>query len=182
MRRAALLSILCPVIAAAAASPAVASCAAPPPLARAIEDAPTVFVGTVTDTSNDDRWAVVDVSDVWKGDVAAQVEVRGGPENPPGPTNVASSIDRTFRDGETYLFLPRDDGDTVFRDDSCSSTTRYRESFERLRPAGVQAPETPPGPAPAPAPDEGTSMWWAAAALVAALAAGAVLFRRSRAA
>lgn len=177
MRRTTLVLILAPVVAVVSPAPAVALCAAAPPLGRAIEDAETVFVGTVEELSNDDRWAVVSVSDVWKGDVAAEVQVRGGPEDPPGPMQVASSVDRTFAEGETYLFLPQADGGGVFLDDSCTATTRYRDEHEKLRPAGAYVPPAAPAP-----PESASFPWLPVAAVAAAVAAMATVLLRPRAA
>jgi hypothetical protein len=140
-------------------------------MGRALADASAAFVGTVTATSNGDRWATVAVSDVWKGDVDAEVEVRGGPEDPPGPLNASSSVERTFDEGQTYLFLPFGGRGDVFHDNACSRTTVYRDSLERLRPPGAEPPEPEAPPAPPEPPREGTSVaWWGAAAALAAVA------------
>lgn len=145
--------------------PASASCAEPPPLRSALEDAPVAFVGTVVDTTNDDRWATVEVSEVWAGEAGDVVEVRGGPEDPPGPMNVASSNDRAFREGETYLFLPRGGEGGVFQDDACSSTTGYTDEIADLRPAAAAPPDGPSVPE-----DRGSVLWWiVGAAVVGAL-------------
>lgn len=159
--------------------PAAASCAAPPPLPEAIDDARTVFVGTVTDTSNDDRWATVAVSDVWKGDVAGVVEVRGGPADPPGPMEAASSVDRAFRDGATYLFVPSGGDGEVFHDDACSSTTRYGERFDHLRPDDAATPG-PFDAAPRRAARTSVPLWWGVAAIAGAAAVVLLLRRRGR--
>ena len=176
MKRIAIAAFLAVFPATLFAGTALASCAAPPPMGQAIDDAHAVFVGTVVDTSNGDRWATVRVSEVWRGRVADHVEVRGGPADPPGPVHAASSVDRTYREGETYLFLPFGaDGDEVFHDDSCSSTVRYGEGFERFRPRGAAAPA--PGGGPASADGASLSPWWGALA-VAALAGSVWAWRR----
>ena len=59
---------------------------------------------------------------MWKGDVLDRVEVRAGPPDPPGPTQVGSSGDRHYKIGESYLFVLRDRA-SPFRDDNCSATT-----------------------------------------------------------
>jgi hypothetical protein len=167
MKRLAVAAFLAAVPAALFSGPAVASCAAPPPMAQAIDDAHAVFVGTVVDTSDGDRWATVRVSEVWRGDVAERVEVRGGPADPPGPLEAASSVDRTYREGEAYLFLPFGaDGNKVFHDNSCSSTTPYGDGFERFRPRGA----APPAPGPAPPDDVSFSPWWGAIAVAVVVA------------
>lgn len=139
----------------------------------AIREAHAVFVGTVVDTANMRRWVIVDVSEVWKGDVEPEVEVRAGHKDPPGPAGVVSSVDRHYRDGETYLFLPyRGDG-KVFSDNSCSSTTRYRPQLDRFKPAAALEPTASPTSRQVandlePERDE-TSLapWWMFGALVA---------------
>lgn len=163
----------------AGASSARASCAPPPPMPAAIDDAAEVFVGTVQDTTNSDRWATVEVSEVWKGDVAALVEVQAGPKDPPGPMGVASSVDRTFDEGKTYLFVPHGGSGTEFKDSSCSRTTVYREALDRFRPPSPSHPADE-----ATSSDDGSSSapWWIAGALAAALAAVAAFAARRRAA
>lgn len=156
----------------------------PPSLGRAIAESSVVFAGTVIDTSSEGRWATVEVSDVWKGDVAAEVEVRGGPEDPPGPISASSSVERTYRRGETYLFLPYAGSGEVFSDNSCSRTSVYREGLARLRPPGAHAPagapEEPSSPRTPADPSAGeTSSWWIAA-LAAASVTGATLAWRRR--
>ena len=144
----------------------------------AIEDAAAVFVGTVRDVTNSGRWATVEVSEVWKGDVEAVVEVRGGQEDPPGPSNVVSSVDRSFDGGRKYLFVPHAGTGSTFEDTSCSRTTVYREDLERFRPAGASRPDG--GEAPTDRDDGWTVPWWAvaAAAGVAAIVAAGLLARR----
>jgi hypothetical protein len=58
----------------------LASCATIPQLATALSDAPAVFVGTVTFVDHAGRVANVHVDDVWKGRVAAAVQVVGTPD------------------------------------------------------------------------------------------------------
>lgn len=116
-------------------SPALAraSCAPPAPLRGAIKDAPSVFVGEVVDVSNRTRWATVEVERVWKGpDLPSEVEVRAGPADPPGLISSASSVDRTFTAGFAYLFVPYKAEGSVFRDNACTRTTRFRFQHERL--------------------------------------------------
>lgn len=122
--------------------PALASCGPTPPLDRAIEEAETVFVGTVTQLANGGRWATVEVEEIWKGEVAAEAEVRAGPADPPGPASVITSVDRTYELGVRYLFVPwRARSDEVFFDNRCSATQRYSEGLGRYRPAGAGPPE-----------------------------------------
>jgi hypothetical protein len=163
------------VLVAALAGPARASCAGVPPVRRAVREARTAFVGTVTETTNSGRWATVEVAEVWKGDAEPLVEVRGGPKDPPGPMNVASSTDRHFREGKTYLFLPQAVSERVFRDDICTATTGYREGLERFRPSEILLDDVRTGVA-----DDGGFPVWAAGALAGAALAGFLLIRRLR--
>lgn len=115
--------------------PAVADCAAPPPIDQAIGSAQSAFVGRVATVSNGNRWAVVAVEEVWVGpDLPEFVDVRGGAD--PG---VASSIDRTYRAGVTYLFVVEPLAG-VLRDSSCSSTTEWEPGLHAVRPRTVRAP------------------------------------------
>ena len=140
----------------------------PPPIEEAIRDADVVFVGTVTNVANRDRWAIVAVQEVWKGpDMAAVVEIRGGPDG-----NAASSVDRTFMAGTRYLFLPFI-AEGALQENSCSSTTEFTADLARLRPATAHPPI-------APAPDPATAAPFDPASLVVPVAliaaAGIVVF------
>lgn len=101
---------------------ALASCVEIPETEEGIRRATTVFVGQVIETDNLRRWVLVDVEDVWKGEVADRVEVHAGPPDPPGPMQVASSGDRHYKLDKTYLFVLSDRTEP-FRDDNCSATT-----------------------------------------------------------
>lgn len=118
------------------AGPASASCLMPPPLKEAIAQSPVVFVGEVLKSSNSDRTATVQVIEIWKGSVPeGTVEVLGGPE----ADNTATSVDRTFEAGVTYLFvLYQGMKDGRFQDNSCSSTRPYKDHYDSLRPASAQ--------------------------------------------
>lgn len=130
-----LLAILAPV-GLLAPGAALASCVMPPPLADSLNDATTIFVGTVTRTTEMDRWAEVAVEEVWKGpDVAATVMVKGGAGG-----NTGTSIDRTFKAGVRYLFVPQGDGADGFGDNACSPTTEWTADLQAMRPATVRAP------------------------------------------
>ncbi|HEX2049933.1 MAG TPA: hypothetical protein VHJ34_04775 [Actinomycetota bacterium] len=157
--------LLAVAAAVAPAGPAGASCAALPPLPVALARADVVFVGEVTATTAGGRAATVRVTEVWKGrNVPPTVEVVGGETSP----NVVSSVDRSYVEGTTYLFVPYD-ASAPYRDNVCTATRRYSERVERLRPAGV----APPGAADAPGDgatdrrdDDGSS--WSAEPLVGA--------------
>jgi hypothetical protein len=129
------------LVALAAPGLVVADCIAPPPLEKAVLTADIVFVGTVTSTENGGRWATIAVKEVWRGpDQPPIVLVKGGPAG-----NTATSVDRSFENGATYLFVPFLDGDGSLSDNSCSSTTLMSEAVAPLRPAVTR---TPTGVAP----------------------------------
>ena len=124
------------------AGPAAASCAGEPPLPRAVADAEILFVGTVTETTNRARWAIVSVEEVWKGEhIPDVVQIRAGPADPVGPEYSASSVDRDFESGRRYLFFPYGRKDAVLQDNSCTSTRVFTESLARFRPETVAAPQ-----------------------------------------
>jgi len=163
LARAASAALLVPLLLLISVAPAVASCVQPAPIEQAIRDADSVFVGTVTSLSNNDRWATVAVEEVWSGpDLAPIVEIRGGPEG-----NAASSVDRSFTGGTRYLFLAYI-ADGVLSDNACSSTTEFTADLVRLRPATAHPPI-------APAPDPTTAARFDPASLLvpAALVVGA---------
>jgi hypothetical protein len=113
---------------------AVASCAADPTMRRAITDARLLFVGTVVDTTNSDRWALVDVEEVWKGtDVPPRVSIKAGPRNA-WPFMSMSSTDRHFREDTRYLFFPYGREGAEMQDNDCTSTTVYGPRLDRFRP------------------------------------------------
>jgi hypothetical protein len=113
----------------------LADCIQPPPIEQAVREADVVFVGTVTGLSNGGRWATVAVEEVWVGpDLPPVVEVRGGPAG-----NSATSVDRSFRGGTRYLFVPLI-ADGTLQDNSCTSTTEFVDDHARLRPATPRQP------------------------------------------
>jgi hypothetical protein len=119
----------------AAAPPgAAADCAPTVSLEEALLLADTVFVGSVTQLDNSNRWASVRVEERWKGarDLPDTVQVRGGPE--PG---TATSVDRTFAPGRFLFFVTRGPG--YLEDNGCSATTPWTDELAALRPAGVSA-------------------------------------------
>lgn len=128
------------------AGPASASCVMPPPTGKAVREAEIAFIGTVTATSNHDRWATVAVEEIWKGeDLDPVVEIKAGPADPPGPGGVASSVERTFQEGVRYLFFPYRKPNGTFTDSACSNTTRFTPDLERFRPPGVRELSSPDG-------------------------------------
>ena len=112
----------------------VASCAPIVSLQEALLLAETVFVGSVTQLENDNRWATVRVEERWKAarDLPETVQVRGGPE--PG---TATSVDRVFAPGRYLFVVTRGPG--YLEDTSCSATTPWTDDMAALRPAGVTA-------------------------------------------
>jgi len=169
MRRVALLAVVVVAVAARAhpVLPVAASCAglagpgSAATLRAQLADAPAVFVGTVLSTSDHDRIARVRVESVWKGSpVPALVTVSGTPE----PDSAATSVDRTFRAEQRYLFAPSSPG-SPFQDNSCSATQAYSPALAALQPATARPPQPGSdglaGDSPAP-----LLLWpWSAAAL-----------------
>lgn len=156
---------------------AEASCIRPPDVEADRESSDMVFVGLVTDLTNENRWAMFRIEEVWKGDPGGdRVEVRAGPEG----GQVATSNDRTYVAGERYLVfakaLARPGGGVDYVDSACSATRPYESSLERFRPtvAGLVSSES--GGSVATAVIVGTVVILAAGAMAAV-----VLRRRSRA-
>lgn len=180
-------SVSLALIALGAPGSAVASCVQPPPLTEAVGEADVVFVGLVTEVSNRQRNAVVEVEVVWKGDVDERVEVRGGPQR----NDTISSVDAAYNEGERYLFVPYEGEGDLFRDNACTSTQPYEDYFEELRPAGavVLAPSPSPtatgdvfdtGEARDVAEPPGRSRWIVPGALALVVAAAVTLWLRRR--
>lgn len=165
MRRALLILGIAGVVASSWTAAALASCAQAPPLRDAIDEAPVAFVGTVVETNGSGRWATVEVAEAWKGEVDDTVEVRGGPADGPPGHAVSSSVDRSFEEGKTYLFLPYEKKGDVYLDNICSSTTGYSERLDALRP---EAPAETSDRAPEPTAGERSAVvWWSVAAVAA---------------
>jgi hypothetical protein len=115
---------------------ALADCMMPPPIGEAVKNAEILFVGTVEQTSNRNSWASVSVAEVWRGpDQPQGVVVRGGPAG-----NAATSVDRVFEPGVTYLFFPYADAELGLADNSCTSTTPWSEELAALRPVDARPP------------------------------------------
>jgi hypothetical protein len=138
MRRSLPVAFLLLAMSIGGASAAQASCGVLPgtTLAGQIDAAPTVFVGTVIRTSNNDRVARVRVESVWKGPaVPTFVTVSGTPAQ----GSAATSVDRSFAVGQRYLLVPST-GSSPFQDSSCSATQLYSTQLDALKPATAQAP------------------------------------------
>jgi hypothetical protein len=135
--------LVAPVLAVAALAVAprlvAADCMMPPPLEQAIQEGESVFVGTVTVLRQDGRLATVQVEEVWRGpDLPEMVEVRGGPE-----AGMATSIDRHYAGGMRYLFvvsIVAEAGVRYLSDNSCTSTSEWRDAMAPLRPVDVRQP------------------------------------------
>jgi hypothetical protein len=121
------------------APPASASCAPPQPLRDELGDAKVAFVGTVISTTNLERTALVNVEQIWLGrSLPETVEVRGGPVD----DGTATSNDRSFDEGERYLFVPMN-ATPPFRDDACSATQPFTPEVAQLTPEGALDPTRP---------------------------------------
>jgi hypothetical protein len=120
-------------------APVLADCQLAPPLDKAVIDAASVFVGTVSSVRSHGFSAEVDVREVWRGAIVGHVVVDGGLD----PAHPAED-DRQFEVGVTYLFLPTTiDGRLV--DSICSATTPWvEEAMAGLRPPEGLAPEPTP--------------------------------------
>ena len=115
-----------------------ASCAVTPSLSSTLTRSPIVFVGTVISTRNESRTAVVRVTDIWRGKyVQRRVIVYGSYVT----GHAATSVDRYFRKGITYLFVPQSNRRrSPFIDNICTATRRYKASLAKYRPRGAHRP------------------------------------------
>ena len=117
---------------------AVASCAVSLPLGQALRAAPMIFIGKVITTTNQGRRASVRVLDIWRGGhILRRVTVGGSPSY--GPE--ATSVDRTYRRGAIYLFIPSLTRTTPpYDDNACSATRPYTARVAQYRPPGAHRP------------------------------------------
>lgn len=135
-----------------------------------------VFVGTVSATAENNSWATVSIEEVWKGpDLPAVFQVRGGEGG-----NVATSVDREFKAGTRYLFVPYEMQDGFASDNSCSATQEWDAALVGLRPADARGPIGGTPPAPAPFDLAGALAPIGVAALVAGVLLAVGLLSRSR--
>jgi hypothetical protein len=96
-------------------------------VARAISEAPTVFVGEVVATSEDGTTATMRVISIWKGrDLPGRVEVRG--------TDATGENATQFVAGATYLVVP-ENGRPPFLASGCSATRPYEPTGTSIPPA-----------------------------------------------
>lgn len=135
-----------------------------------IANAPLAFVGSVVSTDDGGRRALVRVESIWRGPaLPAQVEVIGSPAS----GSAATSVDRTYRAGQRYLFVPVP-GVPIkppFMDNACSATQPLTPALAAQSPADARPPELGGVDGPSGTP-------WSLAALVAvgAVSIGAIAF------
>ncbi len=182
-------------------SVAVASCAEPLSFEEATGQATAVFVGTVVESDFGGRVATFEVTEVWKGSVPAEVVVNGGPavrdleEARANGLDLATSVDRSYLLGGTYVVFAQGTEGGVLFDNSCSNTRELTDEIADLRPdtATVPAPLEPVAttaspvdgapPAATTAPNttsESINRWWLAGLAAAAVAASATVVARRR--
>lgn len=137
------------------AAPVAADCEPAAPLEQVLPKADVAFVGTVT--TFEGSVATFAVREVWAGDVADSVSVRGFFEVLGGRAGLqvgggapVGEDDRLWTVGETYLVVPWIDG-AILRDSICTATTAWSPDLEPLRPAdarilGAEEPEATPIP------------------------------------
>ncbi len=142
MRARRLIAIPIALTMAFAAGTVAADCEPAGPLEDVLPNAPVAFVGTVVDLQP--PMAVLEVHEVWAGDVARSVEVHGLTSGVQ-----FSEDDRPWEEGVTYMVVPIVEGG-VLRDSICTATTEWTDDLAALRPADAliyaptePAPETP---------------------------------------
>ena len=157
------------------AAPAMASCVYIE-MPEWFAEAPVVFTGVVTGTSDDGRVAEVEVLSVYKGQVSVNVTVEGDQIIDPGS---GLPLDRSFSEGTTYMFVPSSTA-SPFRDHPCSPTEPlYPELERRLFEVAGGPGYHPVDFVPPPAVGRNTALW-ALTLGGAALLIGAVFLRRRR--
>jgi hypothetical protein len=111
---------------------ALGDCASVSDIPTAQRSRDAVFVGDVTRTENDGRWAVVLVAERWQNasGLPDTVTVHGGPE--PG---TITSADRAFTVGR-WLFDATNFGPYLI-DSSCSASQPWTDDLAQYRPTGV---------------------------------------------
>ena len=113
--------------------PAAASCAPPLPIAQALRDSDSVFVGMVVGLA--DRTATFAVDEVWRGpDLPNRVVVIGGPDG-----NATTSIDRSWEANGNYLVFASV-VDAKLTDNACSNTQIWTDDLAAHRPTDARAP------------------------------------------
>jgi len=121
---------------AVSSQPAFASCAEIPDLETAYADAEVVFIGVVTDISNNDRTVTMQVEEVWKGPALPEtVVVNGGPAD----SSSFTSVDRTYESG-TYVVFPVNTS-PPFKDNACTLTQKTSAALDVINPTSAESPE-----------------------------------------
>lgn len=128
------LALVLPLAVMTVPATAYASCAA----GSGPEGSPVVFVGTAQEERR--GFTRFEVEEVWAGpDLAEQVWVLSGQEQPPFPLNmfsaVASSVDAEFVDGERYVV-----GATADFSTGACSISEATADLDSLRPDDTRSP------------------------------------------
>jgi hypothetical protein len=115
-------------------SAVLADCMMPAPVQEAAKSSDIVFVGTVAETSNQNRWASVTVEEIWRGpDLGSTVVVKGGSGG-----NGISSVDRSYQAGVKYLFFPYAGEEGDLADNVCTNTVEWTADLAQLRPGDAR--------------------------------------------
>lgn len=118
---------------------AAASCAEFPPLEEHLAQAEVVFVGTVVSVTDEQRTALVQVEEIWRGpELPAEVTVHGG-----FPDLGFTSADRSFETGVRYLFAPSLNEGRI-EDNACTATQAWSDDLAAFRPTSTSTPEPTP--------------------------------------
>lgn len=113
-------------------------CAPDPGIDARIEQAPTVFTGTVRAVGNQGRTATVDVIRVWKGGtLPRRVQVTGTIAT---QSKVVTALDRLYARDRAYLFLPTAGSSPRFAENRCSATRALTAELSARAPADGGAP------------------------------------------
>lgn len=175
-----LVALLAGLLTVIAAMPAHASCAAEPE--DAIADRATVFLATAVEQT--DRYARVEVAEVWRGpDLAPTVWLQtSSAELAPWPLRLvlraSTSVDAQLVPGTRYLIATQDGG---FRTSTCLVTEASEDLVRRLAPETTRPPIASGATGAEPGVLDGTSGVAVAIALIAALPAGVwMTYRRFR--
>jgi hypothetical protein len=125
-------------------------CAPDADIETRIEQAPTVFTGTVRALGNKGRTATVDVIRVWKGGtLPRRVQVTGTIAT---QSKVITALDRLYARERTYLFLPTAGSSPRFAENRCSATRALTAELSARAPEGGGAAPVGEG---VPLPDDG---------------------------
>lgn len=123
---------------ASVAFPAVAraDCQPASSIEEALAAAEIAFVGTVVAAADAAPRAAFSVEEVWVGQLAATVDVRGMGDDG------FMEDDRQWTLGVRYLVIPYVEA-RVLRDNICSATVEWREELAALRPPNAHPPGGP---------------------------------------